>query len=169
MGMGQTLLVLAALAILASVTISSNRLVLNQVDVVQGSEALITGTGIGQEMVEQVTEKYFDGNVIPPKTTDTVSILSAPLTFGPEAGEIATDPTTFHDIDDYDGYMDSVYTSRLGYFYRTDRVCYVSENPPYADTTAQTFLKKVYVTIKNPYLGTPGDSIQISKVVSYRY
>ncbi len=169
MGTGQMLLALLALTILASVTISANKLVLSQTDLVQGSEAMITGTAIGQAMVEKITVKYFDQRVLPPLSTDTVSVLTPPSLLGPDSGEVATDPKTFNDIDDYNGYRDSVWTPRLGYFWRTCRVYYVTENSPDVNAETQTFLKRIDVTVKSPYIGTPGDSIMISKIVSYRY
>ncbi len=169
MGTAQMLLALLALTILASVTISANKLVLSQTDLVQGSEAMITGTAIGQAMVEKITVKYFDQRVLPPLSTDTVSVLTPPSLLGPDSGEVATDPTTFNDVDDYNGYRDSVWTPRLGYFWRTCRVYYVTENSPDVNAETQTFLKRIDVTVKSPYIGTPGDSIMISKIVSYRY
>jgi len=167
MGTGQMLLVLVALTILAGVTISANKLVLNQADVVQGSEAMITGTAIGQAMVEKITVKYFDQKMLPPLFTDEPDSLTPASKLGPDPGE--TVDTTFNDVNDYNGYKDSVNTPRLGYFVRTCRVYYVSENSPDVNAGTQTFLKKIEVTVRNPYLGTPGDTVVVSKIVSYRY
>ena len=85
MGTGQTLMALVALTILATVTISANKLVLNRTDIVLQSEAMITGTAVGQAMIEQITVKRFDQNLPPPLTTDDVDDLSQVL--GPDQGE----------------------------------------------------------------------------------
>ncbi len=167
MGTGQTLMALVALTILATVTISANKLVLNRTDIVLQSEAMITGTAVGQAMIEQITVKRFDQNLPPPLTTDDVDDLSQVL--GPDQGENPLDPSTFNDIDDYNGYRDSVLTPRLGYFWRTCSVYYVTENSPDANAGPQTFLKRIDVTVKNPYIATQDSSIKLSKIVSYRY
>lgn len=170
MGTGQTLLVLVSLVILALVTISANKMVLNQTGVVQGSEAMITGTAIGQAAIEEATVKYFDGNVLPPLTTDTATVFTSPSQLGPyETGEVAGNPATFKDLDDYNGYVDTVSTSRLGNFITTDSVYYVNENSPDANAGTQTFFKRINVTVQNQYLATPNHMITLSEIVSYRY
>lgn len=167
MGTGQMLLALVALTILASVTISSNKLILNETDVVQGSEAMITGTAIGQAMVEQITVKYFDQDVLPPLSTDTATAFTPPSLLGPDSSDVPGVDTTYNDIDDYNGYVDSVNTPRLGYFKRSCEVYYVDGSGD--SSTTQTFFKEIKVTISNPYLGTPDHSIDLSQIVSYRY
>ncbi len=169
MGTGQTMLVLVALVILATITISSNKLIIDQSETVQGSEAMITGTAIGQTEIEEATEKYFDGRVLPPLTTDTVSTFTPPSQFGSEPGYIAGDPSTFDDIDNYNGYTDTVSTPRLGDFITTDSVYYVTETAPDVNAGTQTFFKRIDVTVQNPYLATPNHSIELSAIVSYRY
>ena len=167
MGTGQMLLALVALTLLASVTLSANKLILTDTDVVQGSEAMITGTAIGQAMLEEITVKYFDQNVLPPLSTDVASAFTPPDSLGPDSSDVAGADTTYNDIDDYNGYADSVNTPRLGYFNRKCEVFYVHEDGD--SSTTQTFQKKIVVTVTNPYLGTPGHSIELSQIVSYRY
>lgn len=167
MGTGQMLLALVALTILASVTISANKLILNETDVVQGSEAIITGTAIGQAMLEEITVKYFDQNVLPPLSTDTAGAFTPPDQLGPDTSDVAGVDTTYNDIDDYNGYSDSVSTPRLGYFDRRCEVYYVNEAGD--SSTVRTFMKKIKVTVENPYLSTPDHSIELSQIVSYRY
>lgn len=163
------LLALAAMAILSGVTISANTLILNRTDLVQGSEAVITGTALGQALVEDATVKYFDQNVLPPLSTDTAGIFTPAYELGIDSGEVADSATTFNDLDDYNGYRDSVETPRIGYYWRSCRVYYVTASSPDVDAGVQTFLKRIDVTITSPYITLPGDSIRISKIISYRY
>lgn len=167
MGTGQMMLALMALTILASVTISANKLVLDQTDTVQGSEAMITGTAIGQAMVEQITVKYFDQNVLPPLSTDSAAVFTPPSELGPDTSDVPGVDTTYNDIDDYNGFVDSVSTPRLGYFTRQCSVFYVDGNGD--SSTVQTFYKKIRVTVENPYISTPTHTISLSDIVSYRY
>lgn len=167
MGTGQMLLVLLSLTILASVTISANKLILNETDVVQGSEAMITGTAIGQAMLEQITVKEFDQNVLPPLSTDTATVFTPPSQLGPDSSDVAGDDTTYNDIDDYNGFVDSVSTPRLGYFVRQCEVYYVHSDGDSSDV--QTFFKKIKVFVENVYLNTPNHMISLSEIVSYRY
>ncbi len=160
-------MVLLALTILASVTISANRLVLNETDVVQGSEAMITGTAICQAMVEQITVKHFDQNVLPPMSTDTATAFTPPSQLGPDSSDVFDVDTTYNDIDDYNGFVDSVSTPRLGYFKRYCSVYYVHQDGD--SSTVQTFLKKISVTVENPYISTPDHELNLSVIVSYRY
>lgn len=169
MGTGQMLLALAAMAILSGVTISANTLILNRTDLVQGSEAVITGTALGQALVEDATVKCFDQKVLPPLSTDTVSVLTLASDLGIDSGEVAGNPVTFNDLDDYNGYTDSVETPRIGYFWRSCRVYYVTATSPDVNAGVRTFLKRIDVTVTSPYITLPGDSIRVSKIVSYRY
>ena len=167
MGTGQMLLALLALTILASVTISANQLLLNQTDTVYGSEAMITGTAIGQAMIEEITVKYFDHNVLPPLATDSASAFTPPDQLGPDASDVPGVDTTYDDISDYNGFVDSVSTPRLGYFRRVCSVYYVDGNGD--SSTVQTFYKKIVVVVANPYISTPAHTLELSDIVSYRY
>ncbi len=169
MGTGQTLLVLAALVILAIITISANKLVLSQSDTVLGSEAMITGTAIAQAKIEEATVKYFDGNVLPPLSTDTVSMFTPPPLGPSEPGVIPGDPSTYVSLSDYNGYVDTVSTPRLGDFITRDSVYYVNENPPYSNVETQTFFKRIDVIVQNKYLPGPYHADTLSAIVSYRY
>lgn len=169
MGTGQMLLALAAMAILSGVTISANKLLLNRTDLVQGSEAIITGTAIAQALVEDATIKYFDQRVLPPLSTDTVRVLTPVSDLGVDSGEVANNPASFNDLDDYNGYADSVETPRLGYFRRSCRVYYVTASSPDVNAGVRTFLKRIDVTVTSPYITLPGDSIRVSRIISYRY
>ncbi len=169
MGSSQTLLVLAALMILGMISISANKKMLNTGDTVLNSEAVITGTAVGQAEIEQITVKRFDQNLPPPKSTDNVDVLTSPADLGPDPGEDPTNAATFNDIDDYNGYVDSVMTPRFGYYRRTCSVYYVTADDPDQDAGTQTFIKRIDVQVYNPYMNTPNHEITLSKLVSYRY
>lgn len=169
MGSSQTLLVLAALTIFGMISISANKRMLNTSDAVLNSETVITGTAIAQAEIEQVTTKRFDQNLPPPLTTDTVSALTSPEDLGPDPGENPDHASTFNDIDDYNGYVDSVNTPRFGYYTRRCSVYYVTETDPNGNAGTRTFIKRIDVTVYSPYMNTPGHEITLSKLVSYRY
>ncbi len=167
MGSSQTLLVLAALTILGLISISANKTMLSSSTIVLNSEAVITGTAVGQAEIEQILLKRFDQNLPPPYSTDSVNVLTSPSDLGPDAGE--TSVSDFNDIDDYNGYVDSVYTPRFGYYKRTCSVYYVTASSPDVNAETQTFIKRIDITVYNPYIGTPNHEIELSRLVSYRY
>lgn len=169
MGSSQILLILAALMILGTITISANKKMLNAGDTVLNSEAVITGTAIGQAEIERITVLRFDQKLPPPLTTDSVSALTPPDDLGPDSGEDPANAATFNDIDDYNGYVDSVNTPRFGYYKRTCSVYYVTADDPDQNAETQTFIKRIDVQVSSPYIDTPNHEITLSKLVSYRY
>ncbi len=133
------------------------------------SEATITGTAIGQAEIEQIALKRFDQNLPPPLSTDSVGVLTSPADLGPDPGENPDSASTFNDIDDYNGYIDSVYTPRFGYFKRTCSVYYVTATDPDANAETQTFIKRIDIEVYNPYIPAPNHELLLSKLISYRY
>ena len=75
------------------------------------NEAVVTATGLGQSLIQEIAGKAFDENtVLSPvsKTTGLSSIL------GKETGE--TNRSLFDDIDDFNNYRDSVTLGSYGFF-----------------------------------------------------
>ena len=120
-------------------------------------------TGIAQGMIERILVKGYDDKFFGGKDT-AVSAFST--TLGKDAGEVAGRDTTFDDIDDYKGYQDSVAHPRLGKFYVSCNVWYVSETAPFDTTASKTFLKKISVSVTNSYLVDSTDTRKIRRAVS---
>ncbi len=170
MSTSQTLLSLAALMILGTVTLSADRVILSGSSTGYNSEAIVTGTAIGQAEIERITVKYFDGNVLPPYSTASANSFTAVSSLGPtESGVDPTNPATFVDVDDYNGYQYSDSTPRLGYFTIRDSVYYVDPDYPDQYSGTQEFVKRIDVRVSNQYIDTRSRSVVLSKLVSYRY
>jgi MSHA pilin protein MshD len=63
---------------------------------------------LAQELMEEVLTRKWDENATPPGKTNV------PSTIGLDAGEVAGDRSTYDDIDDYDGFVDSPMHDALG-------------------------------------------------------
>jgi hypothetical protein len=135
------------------------------------SEAIATATGIGQSMLERVTCRDYD-NSIPPHMSPNRNSL-API--GLDAGEIAGKDTTFNDIDDYNGFVDTVMTPRFGKYLVSCSVYFVNENAPYNSTGAKALMKRIDIRVDNHYMVDPTGSdpdklvapLSLYQIVSY--
>ncbi len=191
MNTGQVMLVLGAMALLGTLALTLNRVMLDKTTDSLDAEGMITATAIGQAMIEEITAKRYDQNLAPPAYTDSVGSLVAYYFLGTDAGEIRlqTDTiwtrvsagrvimntistpssNTFNDIDDYSGYSRTYVTPRLGAFVATTTVYYVADNSPDVVSHSKSFIKRVDVRVQNLHISSPDSSLSLSKIISYRY
>ena len=170
--MNQMMLSIGAVTLLGTLFIPARKLSLNREQVLISSEATSSATAIGQELIEEITVRKFDEKFSGRgESTNVATNFSAILR--PDAGEDTSknNPyiTTFDDVDDFNGYRNTVSTSRLGNFNDTVKVYYVNEDTPDVVSSTQTFLKRIDVKVRNPYVFSKDSTITISKVISYRY
>lgn len=166
------LLVALVMALLGRVMISTNSVITSgEVDELT-NEAIMTATGVGQAMVDRIVIKGFDHNCF--GGIDTSATAFSAILGRDGAGEVIGRDTTFNDIDDYKGFIDSSATPRLGKFYVTCDVHYVNETPPFDSTGIRTYMKRINVRVTNSYMveaGNPqklGSGLTLSRLVVYR-
>ena len=166
MGGIQTILTIGALMLLSGVMLSLNNAVLTR-DVIQyESEATLTATSLAQSLLEEARTRSFDEQTVPPKTVETPSSLTSAGNLGAETGEVITED--FDDVDDYNGFVRIVTTPRFGDYEQRVGVYYVRNGSLQTPLTYQTYLKRVDVTVWNPYIGSTDQTITLSTVIAYR-
>lgn len=148
MSTGQMIMVAVAMMLLGKLVVSSNETVaMNQATITE-SECIGSATAIGQSMIEKILVKNFDDSVATAGTPDSTKFSL----IGLDPGEVAGNPLTFNDFDDYNGYVDSVDTPRYGKFYLTTRVYYVSSVAPYDYSVTKTYAKRIEVEVDNKFM-----------------
>jgi len=100
--MQQSFLTLVAIAILTTLTLNFNRTTLNQAGTTMNSEGIITGTGLGQSVIEEIKVKAFDEATVT-AACSTVTSLTLSNALGPETGE--TNENLYDDVDDFNNYL----------------------------------------------------------------
>lgn len=175
MGLGQTLLTIMAMTLMGRLIIGVNASVLNTGSVKDMAEYRITATSLGTSAIESATALAYDEASVDTFITATrINELTNASVLGPEAGE--TGPTSFNDVDDYNGYtrIDTIPNSAI---FKTEvKVNYVdivaNEIVP---TNAKKFNKLITVYMTSDYLvdytSTPPkkDTLKFSTVFSYWY
>jgi hypothetical protein len=167
MNTGQMLTVLGALMLLSMVSLAINSMITEKTLLMIETEAGLNAISLAQTMMDEILVKNFDVATAPPapaiyphdatKVYD-VNLFTSPSSFGPNATEVSKVPqpdvstpfkslNNYNDVDDYHGYVRTVFTPRLGNFTIKDTVFYVSESNPEEKVTTQTFFKKVMVSV----------------------
>ena len=175
MNSGQMLFAIGALVLLAKLALSGNALLLDNQVMIWQTEAIETATGIGQSTIEKIEVRGYDEKA--KGGSDTVQTSTFSTTLGPDAalGDTVGKPSSYDDIDDFDGFTDSISTPRFGKFYVSCDVNYANVTSPYGTTASKTFMKRIDVTITNSFLVDASDQsrkltsgITLSKFISYR-
>lgn len=178
MNLGQVLLIVLALWLLATIQLTINSSITRAALVSMDSEARIDAISVGQAMIDEIQSKSFDSCTV----TDTIFFpnrLTPVSKFGPDRAIEKTVPandrssvsepfksqTTFNDVDDYHRYTRIVSPTHLGEFYVRDSIIYVPENNLNGYSSSPTWYKKIIVVVKHPNLI---DSVMIKSLIVYR-
>jgi hypothetical protein len=168
MSAGQQLLVLGAIVLLSifilRVYTTENSNIKNTVT----NSAIIKATGIAQTLLEQIQTEAFDEKTVS-KSVSTPDSLTLPSLLKIDAGETANKPTTFDDIDDYNGYTEidtigvtDIFNVKVNVSYCTS----IKDPNPGSPSSVRTFSKRVDISVYNKYLNLI-DTLKLSKVFSY--
>lgn len=163
----QMLLALGALFLLSLIIVNTSRTTLLTEDVMYDSNFGITATSIASSIIEDASKKRFDNIFyIDSSTVYNASDFTPAGALGIEAGETSTDPKTFNDFDDYDGYstIDTTMAKQTAIFDIGCSVNYVAADNPDGISTSQTFHKKITVRVWSESMK---DTIVMSSVFSY--
>jgi hypothetical protein len=171
---GQMLMVLGALALLSLVSLSINTMLVGKTTTMLDAEAQLNAVSIAQSMIDEIMTKAYDANTVSAKVYNATD-FTAPGGLGCSGAEASAVPLPdsypyrsaqgYNDVDDYNRYRRTVFTPRMGNFTVVDSVYYVAETNPDQLSGAQTFFKKVVVTVTHPNMSSP---LTMSDVAVYR-
>ena len=159
MNTGQQIITVGALFLLSLLVLMVYRTTGTRSTSNYENEAILTGTSIGQSMLEEITSKAFDENTIS-SSAKTPSDLSAVL--GPDIGESTV--SQFDDVDDFKNYTTSDSLERMGRYDIKVDVYYVEKMHPDVRSYVRTFTKRIDVKLTNRNIP---DTLQLNYVVAY--
>lgn len=161
----QMILALGAMILLTILITNVNKNSLYTEDVMYDSNFGITATSIASSIIEDASKKRFD-NIFYSDSTAVynVSKFTAPDDLGVDSGEVATDPRTFNDFDDYNGYTGVDSTMPSAIFNYASTVNYVDANDPDGTLNTQSFHKKITVKVWSVSMK---DTMIMSSIYSY--
>ena len=153
MGNIQSFTTIGAILLFSLISIRFNSTVLENMTMEVENKVYLTAFSLADDLLEQIKQKAFDEETIVfhsinPEELSPRNIFG----YGVDPGETG-DPSTFDDIDDYNGYTDSVSLPHAEGFRVTSSVEYVQANN--FPSLAQTFFKRVEITVSSDYLSHP--------------
>lgn len=169
MGLGQTMLTVLAMGMLATILLTVNTNRQDNNNAVQMSQYRIMASSLATSTIQRATGLAFDQNTVNSNVAD-VSALSSVL--GVETGEIDTVEDKFNDFDDYNNFHKWVKGDSINFrsadFSVTTKVDYVQIiGNAVVTSSSRTYTKRITVRVSSPYMGT--DTITASTLYSYWY
>ena len=171
MGLGQMMLSVLAVGMLATIMLTVNTNVQDNNNAVQMSQYRIMASSLATSTIQRATGLAFDQNSVINNITSTSGLTPAGA-LGVETGEIDSVENTFNDFDDYNKFHkwvkgDSIFF-RSADFYVHSTVDYVQITGNAIVTSASpTYTKRIIVYVSSPYMAT--DTITASTLYSYWY
>lgn len=156
----QSLMLILAITTFTYISMSSNRKMIEQHDVIIQTEAAIAATAFAQQLVAEISAHSFDEATVGGQTVDSPGDLTGPGDLGYESGE--TDPD---DIDDYNGQSYDFKTDRVDGFSALVKVTYANTTSPAQDDSSPTYLKRIKIKVTNSNF--MADSLTLQYLVSY--
>lgn len=159
------ILALGAMILLTILITNVNKSSLYTEDIMYDSNFGITATSIASSIIEDASKKRFDNIFyIDSSTVTNPSDFTSPANLGIDSGEVAGDPRTFNDFDDYNNYSGVDSTMPSAIFDYICRVHYVKDNALDDSSNTQTFHKKITVRVWSISMK---DTIVMSSIYSY--
>ena len=161
MNTGQSILTIGALALFSFIIISFGNLQSNYTSVSLLNESIVTGSGICQSMIDEISAKSFDEGTVSGAIADSEG-LTSPVSLGPDAGESSS--AQYDDVDDYNNHTRTVSSERLGDFNVSVSVFYVNFDAPETENASTSFVKKINVIVTSDLIE---GNIKQTSVMSY--
>lgn len=143
----QSMLTITGMFLLAIISLRFNSAATTTSDTQTNNKVYLTAFSLADNLIEEIKGKSFDQTTINFPTTNPASLTPASL--GPDSGEVYP---YYNDVDDYNGFQDTVSAPYFETYYISCVVQYVSADDPDEVSSTQTFYKKVTVTVSSPYL-----------------
>lgn len=165
MNTGQMLLATGALVLLGTTIITINRMYSRQGDVLRQTEIGVYAISLATSIVEEASGQNFYEATVNDAITMT-TLLTAPSSLGPEAGETTTPASTdtFDDFDDYNNLTLGMKIAGVDSFTVKSAVYYVNDSSPTTAVSVRTWFKRLDVSV---YGTATADTIKMSYVFSY--
>jgi hypothetical protein len=157
----ESFLTIGALLLFSLVSLNFNSTVLSNTTVEVENKVYLTAFSLADDLIEEIKQKAFDAATLDFPTTDP-STLTASNNLGHGWWETYPD---YNDIDDFNGFVQSVSAPHAEGYEITCVVQYVDGDDPDQIVSTQTFYKKVTVTVDSPYLRNP---IQLSHIFTLK-
>ena len=149
-------LAIGAMALLALISLRFNGTLLENKTTEIENKVYLTAFSLADDLIEEIKQKAFDE-----ETVEWRAIPEDQLTpvsnFAPQvrdAGE-TENPSTWDDIDDYNGYVKQISTPHVENYSVSSTVDYVSASNPDITSSTQTYFKRITVRVASPYLSHP--------------
>ncbi|HUI11249.1 MAG TPA: hypothetical protein VL221_13040 [Bacteroidota bacterium] len=170
MGLGQTMMTVLAMGMLATVMLTVNTNTQDSNNAVQISQYRIMAASLATSTIQRATGLAFDQSTV---SNNDTSLSQLTVSLGRETGEVDTLENTFNDFDDYNNWHkwvrgDTVFF-RSADFYVWAKVDYVIISGNAIITSpggAPTYSKRMQVWVASPYMT---DTISASTIYSYWY
>ncbi|MFH1739366.1 MAG: hypothetical protein ABIH23_10200 [bacterium] len=174
MNSGQAMMVIVAMMLLSTFTLTVNNTLVLSTSTGLEMEASLDALSYGHSLLDEILQREFDEATIGTRIFNTSDLST---TLGWESGEAFGLPdssesdvflsrTSYDDVDDYNHYRRVVRNPRLDYFTLTVSVLYVEEDSPFSDSGSKTFCKKVQVTVTNPYMPKDQNGVLVPLTLS---
>ena len=161
----QMILALGAMILLTILITNVNKNSLYTEDVMYNSNFGITATSIASSVIEDASKKRFDNIFyVDSSTVYDPNYFTSAANLGIDSGEVITDPKTFNDFDDYNGYTTIDSSMPTAIFNIACRVNYVNDNALDDSVNTQTFHKKITVKVWSVFMQ---DTMVMSSIYSY--
>ena len=157
----QRILVIGGILLLTTLILNFHRANSYQTTLALYNEGLISATGIGQSIIDEIQTRAFDEQTVSKSISTTDSLTTAAL-LGPETGE--SGPALFDDTDDYNNYQRNDTLSRLGVFTTQVQIYYVPKMNPSSKSLSRTFTKRIDISVTNAYLT---DTLKLNHIIAY--
>lgn len=161
MGSSQLILVLGGIVLLSILSMNYYNANRTKQNADYYNQALITGTGIAQSLLDEIMSRAFDEKTRTKAQTTTDS-LTISGSLGPDSGE--GNVNAYDDVDDYKNYTRQDTLGILGMFRSSVNVYYISTFSPNSPTTTRTFSKRVDIKVTNAWIS---DTIKVNHIISY--
>ena len=168
MGLGQTMMTVLAMGMLATILLTVNSNSGDNNTAVQMSEYRIMAASLATSTVERATGLAFDENTVSSDIAGPSSLTSA-NSLGEEGVEIDSVENSFDDFDDYNQFHKWVRGDSAGFRSADFRVWswvdYVAiSGDSVSHSNTQTYNKRIMVFVASPYMN---DTLRYSTVYSY--
>ncbi|MBK7104577.1 MAG: hypothetical protein IPH62_04775 [Ignavibacteriae bacterium] len=168
MNTGQTLITIAAMALLSSTILNVNKNSLSTSLSMSETKYKILAVSLANTIIEEATSKSFDE-----KTTENNLVINTnelSSTLKADTGENLR--KLFDDFDDYNNYHETTDADST-YDYATMNIfCNVKYVDPFASLDSvnyNTWHKRITVTVSSPFFNEGTETITLSKIISHYY
>jgi len=169
MGLGQTMMSVLALGMLATVMLTVNTNTGDANTAVQMSQYRIMAASLATSTLERATGLAYDQATVASDVPGTSS-FTVPQYLGVETGEIDSVENTFNDFDDYAHFhkwvkADTVFFRSADFrVWSTVDYVTITGGAVVTSTAAQTYSKRITVYVASPYMN---DTLKYSTIYSY--